>query len=86
MIFTEKCLNVICILWFLFNFQTIFVGQQTQYKMFSLNPGKKYIVQIHCKPDHHGSWSEWSSEEYIQIPTGEWPDIPLVILITWKFM
>ncbi|KFW97055.1 Prolactin receptor, partial [Phalacrocorax carbo] len=51
--------------------ETIFVGQQTQYKMFSLNPGKKYIVQIHCKPDHHGSWSEWSSEKYIQIPTGE---------------
>ncbi|KAM6034150.1 prolactin receptor [Chlamydotis macqueenii] len=49
--------------------ETIFVGQQTQYKMFSLNPGKKYIVQIHCKPDHHGSWSEWSSEKYIQIPT-----------------
>ncbi|NXX15756.1 PRLR protein, partial [Podargus strigoides] len=48
--------------------ETIFVGQQTQYKMFSLNPGKKYIVQIHCKPDHHGSWSEWSSENYIQIP------------------
>ncbi|NWR76217.1 PRLR protein, partial [Centropus unirufus] len=51
--------------------ETIFVGQQTQYKMFSLNPGKKYIIQIHCKPDHHGSWSEWSSEKYIQIPTGE---------------
>ncbi|KAM9367738.1 prolactin receptor [Phaethornis superciliosus] len=49
--------------------ETIFVGQQTQYKMFSLNPGKKYIVQIRCKPDHHGSWSEWSSEHYIQIPT-----------------
>ncbi|XP_010145928.1 PREDICTED: prolactin receptor isoform X1 [Eurypyga helias] len=49
--------------------ETIFVGQQTQYKMFSLNPGKKYIVQIHCKPDHHGSWSEWSSEKYIHIPT-----------------
>ncbi|NXW38609.1 PRLR protein, partial [Phaetusa simplex] len=60
---------------------TIFVGQQTQYKMFSLNPGKKYIVQIHCKPDHHGSWSEWSSEKYIQIPTGEWPGIPSVIVI-----
>ncbi|XP_027490375.1 prolactin receptor isoform X3 [Corapipo altera] len=49
--------------------ETIFVGQQTQCKMFSLNPGKRYIVQIHCKPDHHGSWSEWSPEMYIQIPT-----------------
>ncbi|NXA11799.1 PRLR protein, partial [Sapayoa aenigma] len=66
--------------------ETIFVGQQTQCKMFSLNPGKRYIVQIHCKPDHHGSWSEWSSEMYIQIPTGEWPGIPSVIVITCKFM
>ncbi|NXX09740.1 PRLR protein, partial [Larus smithsonianus] len=60
-------------------FQTIFVGQQTQYKMFSLNPGKTYIVQIHCKPDHHGSWSEWSSEKYIQIPT----DFRVKDMVVW---
>ncbi|KAF1407266.1 prolactin receptor, partial [Spheniscus magellanicus] len=59
--------------------ETIFVGQQTQYKMFSLNPGKKYIVQIHCKPDHHGSWSEWSSEKYIQIP----PDFRVKDMVVW---
>ncbi|XP_010197779.2 prolactin receptor [Colius striatus] len=59
--------------------ETIFVGQQTQYKMFSLNPGKKYIVQIHCKPDHHGSWSEWSSEKYIQIPT----DFRVKDIVVW---
>ncbi|NXE52827.1 PRLR protein, partial [Casuarius casuarius] len=59
--------------------ETIFVGQQTQYKMFSLNPGKKYIVQIHCKPDHHGSWSEWSSEKYIQIPS----DFRVKDMIVW---
>ncbi|NXD82223.1 PRLR protein, partial [Halcyon senegalensis] len=59
--------------------ETIFVGQQTQYKMFSLNPGKKYIVQIHCKPDHHGSWSEWSSEKYIQIPT----DVRVKDMVVW---
>uniref|UniRef100_A0A8C6YS25 Prolactin receptor n=1 Tax=Nothoprocta perdicaria TaxID=30464 RepID=A0A8C6YS25_NOTPE len=59
--------------------ETIFVGQQTQYKMFSLNPGKKYIVQIHCKPDHHGSWSEWSSEKYIQIPS----DYRVKDMIVW---
>ncbi|XP_021235022.1 prolactin receptor isoform X2 [Numida meleagris] len=59
--------------------ETIFVGQQTQYKMFSLNPGKKYIVQIHCKPDHHGSWSEWSSENFIQIPN----DFRLKDMIVW---
>ncbi|NXI45797.1 PRLR protein, partial [Galbula dea] len=59
--------------------EAIFVGQQTQYKMFSLNPGKKYIVQIHCKPDHHGSWSEWSSEKYIQIPT----DFRVKDMVVW---
>ncbi|NXL92590.1 PRLR protein, partial [Alectura lathami] len=59
--------------------ETIFVGQQTQYKMFSLNPGKRYIVQVHCKPDHHGSWSEWSSEKYIQIPN----DIRVKDMIVW---
>ncbi|GAB0203036.1 prolactin receptor [Grus japonensis] len=51
--------------------ETVFVGQQTQYKMFSLNPGKKYIIQIHCKADHYGLWSEWSPEYYIEIPTGK---------------
>ncbi|XP_031464265.1 prolactin receptor isoform X2 [Phasianus colchicus] len=59
--------------------ETIFVGQQTQYKMFSLNPGKKYIIQIHCKPDHHGLWSEWSSEKYIQIPN----DFRVKDMIVW---
>ncbi|NWI85556.1 PRLR protein, partial [Pitta sordida] len=59
--------------------ETIFVGQQTQCKMFSLNPGKKYIVQIHCKPDHHGSWSEWSPEMYIQIPT----DFRVKDMVVW---
>ncbi|XP_009073285.1 PREDICTED: prolactin receptor [Acanthisitta chloris] len=59
--------------------ETIFVGQQTQYKMFSLNPGKRYIVQIHCKPDHHGSWSEWSPEKYIQIPT----DFRVKDMVVW---
>uniref|UniRef100_A0A8D0F633 Prolactin receptor n=1 Tax=Strix occidentalis caurina TaxID=311401 RepID=A0A8D0F633_STROC len=62
--------------------EAIFIGQQTQYKMFSLNPGKKYVVQIHCKPDHHGSWSEWSSEKYIQIPN----DFRLKDMIVWIIM
>uniref|UniRef100_A0A7M4FDY2 Prolactin receptor n=1 Tax=Crocodylus porosus TaxID=8502 RepID=A0A7M4FDY2_CROPO len=51
--------------------ETFLVGQQTQYKIFSLNPGNKYIVQVHCKPDHHGAWSEWSQEKYIQLPSGD---------------
>ncbi|NXE92106.1 PRLR protein, partial [Menura novaehollandiae] len=49
--------------------ETLFVGQQTQCKLFSLNPGKRYVLQIHCKADHHGLWSEWSPEMNIQIPT-----------------
>ncbi|NWW37644.1 PRLR protein, partial [Panurus biarmicus] len=59
--------------------ETIFVGQQTQCKMFSLNPGKRYIVQIHCKPDHHGLWSEWSPEMYIEIPT----DFRVKDMVVW---
>uniref|UniRef100_A0A8C5X4K7 Prolactin receptor n=1 Tax=Malurus cyaneus samueli TaxID=2593467 RepID=A0A8C5X4K7_9PASS len=58
---------------------TISVGQQTQCKMFSLNPGKRYIVQIHCKPDHHGLWSEWSPEMYIEVPT----DFRVKDMVVW---
>lgn len=47
--------------------ETHFAGQQTQFKIFSLYPGQKYIVQIRCKPDH-GSWSDWGPESSIQIP------------------
>ncbi|XP_014381566.1 prolactin receptor [Alligator sinensis] len=62
--------------------ETFLVGQQTQYKIFSLNPGNKYIVQIHCKPDHHGAWSEWSQEKYIQLPS----DFRMKDLIVWIFV
>ncbi|XP_014686715.1 prolactin receptor isoform X2 [Equus asinus] len=44
-----------------------FAGQQTQFKILSLYPGQKYLVQVRCKPDH-GFWSEWSPESSIQIP------------------
>nr|KAF6355804.1 prolactin receptor [Myotis myotis] len=46
-----------------------FTGQQTQFKIFSLYPGKKYLVQVRCKPDH-GFWSEWGPEGSIHIPDG----------------
>uniref|UniRef100_A0A7M4FEP1 Prolactin receptor n=1 Tax=Crocodylus porosus TaxID=8502 RepID=A0A7M4FEP1_CROPO len=49
--------------------QTVFVGQQTQYKVLKLYHGLKYVVQVRCIPDR-GEWSEWSSESYIQIPNG----------------
>ncbi|XP_008060866.1 prolactin receptor isoform X2 [Carlito syrichta] len=44
-----------------------FAGQQTQFKILSLHPGQKYLVQVRCKPDH-GFWSKWSSESSIQVP------------------
>ncbi|XP_012495965.1 PREDICTED: prolactin receptor isoform X1 [Propithecus coquereli] len=48
--------------------ETHFAGQQTQFKILSLYPGQKYVVQVRCKPDH-GYWSEWSPESSIQIPS-----------------
>ncbi|XP_060047203.1 prolactin receptor isoform X2 [Erinaceus europaeus] len=45
-----------------------FAGQQTQFKILSLYPGQKYLVQVRCKPDH-GFWSAWSPENFIQIPS-----------------
>ncbi|XP_056402650.1 prolactin receptor [Hyla sarda] len=43
------------------------VEQQTKLKVFSLTPGKNYVVQVRCKADT-GKWSEWSEEGYVQIP------------------
>ncbi|ELW53496.1 Prolactin receptor [Tupaia chinensis] len=49
------------------DWETHFAGQQTQFKIRSLYPGQKYLVQVHCKPDH-GYWSKWSQEGSVQIP------------------
>ncbi|XP_075697980.1 prolactin receptor [Rhinoderma darwinii] len=43
------------------------VEKQTKLKVFSLTPGKNYVVQVRCKADT-GRWSEWSEEGYSQIP------------------
>ncbi|XP_044132352.1 prolactin receptor [Bufo gargarizans] len=43
------------------------VEQQTKLKLFSLTPGKNYVVQVQCKADT-GKWSEWGEEGYVQIP------------------
>nr|XP_012315390.1 prolactin receptor [Aotus nancymaae]XP_012315391.1 prolactin receptor [Aotus nancymaae]XP_012315392.1 prolactin receptor [Aotus nancymaae]XP_012315393.1 prolactin receptor [Aotus nancymaae] len=48
--------------------ETHFAGQQTEFKILSLHPGQKYLVQVRCKPDH-GYWSSWSPECSIQIPS-----------------
>ncbi|XP_044772901.1 prolactin receptor isoform X2 [Neomonachus schauinslandi] len=61
--------------------ETHFAGQQTQFKILSLYPGHKYLVQVRCKPDH-GFWSEWSPESSIQIPN----DVTMKDTIVWIFV
>ncbi|XP_059947611.1 prolactin receptor isoform X3 [Mesoplodon densirostris] len=61
--------------------ETHFAGQQTQFKILSLYPGQKYLVQVHCKPDH-GFWSEWSPESSIQIPN----DFSMKDATVWIFV
>ncbi|XP_062984230.1 prolactin receptor [Elgaria multicarinata webbii] len=46
--------------------ERIFVGQRKTYKMFSVNPGAKYVAQVRCRADL-GTWSEWSPESYIKL-------------------
>nr|XP_055036368.1 prolactin receptor a [Misgurnus anguillicaudatus] len=44
-------------------------GMQKYYKIFSLHPGKEYMVQVRCKPTpHEGFWSEWSQTIYVEMP------------------
>jgi len=40
---------------------------QKYYNVFSLHPGKEYMVQVRCKPDH-GFWSEWTQTSYVKMP------------------
>ncbi|XP_060002938.1 prolactin receptor isoform X2 [Lagenorhynchus albirostris] len=61
--------------------ETHFAGQQTQFKILSLYPGQKYLVQVHCKPDH-GFWSEWSPESSIPIPN----DFSMTDATVWIFV
>lgn len=44
-----------------------FAGQNNQFKVLTLYPGRRYLVQVRCKPDH-GLWSEWSPESSILVP------------------
>ncbi|XP_070792052.1 prolactin receptor [Pituophis catenifer annectens] len=46
--------------------EKIFVGQRTSYKMFSVNPGERYVAQVRCRSDH-GIWSNWSPKNYIKL-------------------
>ncbi|KAA0719834.1 prolactin receptor [Triplophysa tibetana] len=42
-------------------------GMQKYYNIFSLHPGKQYMVQVRCKPDH-GFWSEWTQTTFVKVP------------------
>ncbi|XP_006875449.1 PREDICTED: prolactin receptor isoform X2 [Chrysochloris asiatica] len=61
--------------------ETHFAGQQTQFKILSLYPGQKYLVQVRCKPDH-GFWSEWSPESSTEIPS----DFTMKDITVWIFV
>lgn len=61
--------------------ETHFAGQQTQFKILSLYPGQKYLVQVRCKPDH-GFWSKWSQESFVQIAS----DFTMKDTTVWIFV
>lgn len=61
--------------------ETHYVGHQTNFKIFKLAPRLKYFVQVRCKPDH-GFWSKWSQEKSIKIPG----DINMHNVTVWIFM
>lgn len=61
--------------------ETHFAGQQTQFNVFSLYPGEKYLVQVRGKPDH-GFWSKWGPENSIQIPN----DVTNTDTTVWIFV
>ncbi|KAM3939297.1 prolactin receptor [Leptodactylus fuscus] len=57
------------------------VDQLTMLKVFSLTPGKNYVVQVRCKADA-GRWGDWSEEAYVQIPgVAEKQDLTLWISV-----
>ncbi|XP_051532795.1 prolactin receptor a [Myxocyprinus asiaticus] len=56
-------------------------GMQKYYNVFSLHPGKEYMVQVRCKPDH-GFWSEWTQTTYVKMPDYIARERSLWIMIT----
>uniref|UniRef100_A0A8C7E340 Prolactin receptor n=2 Tax=Naja naja TaxID=35670 RepID=A0A8C7E340_NAJNA len=58
--------------------EKIFVGQRMSYKMFSVNPGERYVAQVRCRSDH-GIWSNWSPKTYIKLPK----DISVKEVVIW---
>uniref|UniRef100_A0A670YG30 Prolactin receptor n=1 Tax=Pseudonaja textilis TaxID=8673 RepID=A0A670YG30_PSETE len=58
--------------------EKIFVGQRMSYKMFSVNPGERYVAQVRCRSDH-GIWSNWSPKTYIKLQK----DISIKDVVVW---
>uniref|UniRef100_A0A8C5S2F0 Prolactin receptor n=4 Tax=Laticauda TaxID=8627 RepID=A0A8C5S2F0_LATLA len=58
--------------------EKIFVGQRMSYKMFSVNPGERYVAQVRCRSDH-GIWSTWSPKTYIKLQK----DISVKDVVVW---
>ncbi|XP_051960121.1 prolactin receptor a [Xyrauchen texanus] len=56
-------------------------GMQKYYNVFSLHPGKEYMMQVRCKPDH-GFWSEWTQTTYVKMPDYIARERSLWIMIT----
>ncbi|XP_067280196.1 prolactin receptor a [Pseudorasbora parva] len=56
-------------------------GRQKNYNVYSLHPGKEYMVQVRCKPDH-GFWSEWTQTTYIKMPDYRAREQSLWIMVT----
>uniref|UniRef100_F6UI00 Prolactin receptor n=1 Tax=Ornithorhynchus anatinus TaxID=9258 RepID=F6UI00_ORNAN len=58
-----------------------FAGKQKDFKVFSFNPGQKYLVEVRCKPDH-GFWSQWSLPSSIWVPD----DFQVKDMTVWIFV
>ncbi|XP_060617364.2 prolactin receptor [Anolis sagrei] len=61
--------------------EKIFVGHRTTYKMYSLNPGERYVAQVRCRSDH-GLWSDWSPQSYIKLQK----DVRVKDILVWIFV
>nr|XP_028605036.1 prolactin receptor [Podarcis muralis] len=61
--------------------EKIFVGQRTTYKMFSVNPGERYVAKVRCRSDH-GTWSDWSPESFIKLRK----EFRLKDMLVWIFV